>query len=196
MCQIPTLPSEVEWWGSARRRRARAQCEAVCCLWQPPPFGLPVLYSIRCGRNESGCVWQNRPENAKKPEQSSIRGYTNPVKITVRYSVSQMSDCSGLSRIARDPMAPSDSSMNRFPLSPRWGFPALPAIVLGHRFQWDAGLTLAMGVLWAALPPPGITGYRSQPPFSVGCAAYSSGIAYIFTALSEGGMMTHWYPGP
>ena len=95
-------------------------------------------------------------------------------EITVRYSVPQMSDCSGLSRIGRDPLAPSDSSMNRIPLSLRWGFSALPAIVLSHRFQWDAGLTLSMEILWAALPPPGITGYRSQPPFSVGCAAYSS----------------------
>ena len=118
----------------------------------------------------------------KKPGQSSIRGYTNPVIITVRYSIPQMSDCSGLSRIARDPSAPSDSSMNRIPLSPRWGFSALPAIVLGHRFQWDAGLTLSMEILWTAPPPSGITGYRSQPPFSVGCAAYSflTGVIRLF----------------
>ena len=38
------------------------------------------------------------------------------------------------------------------------------------------------GIFWEALPPPGITGYRSQPPFSVGCAAYS----YNMVFLSDG----------
>ena len=109
----------------------------------------------------------------KKAGAISIRGYTGAVKITVSVLYSTNVDCSGSSRIARDPTAPSDSSMNRIPLSPRWGFPTLPAIVLCHRVQWDAGLTLPLENLWAALPPPGITRYRSQPPYSAGCWAYS-----------------------